>query len=78
MRHHIDAQINMAKTPANNGKPITPDVIKQVEQLAAKNTPTRIIALKLERTPASVQAIASKNDISLQPTNQRPYGTKKK
>lgn len=78
MWHHIATKIDMAKMPANNGKPITPDVIKQVEQLAAKNTPTRIIALKVERTPAAVQAIASKNDISLKPTNQSPYGTKKK
>lgn len=68
----------MAKKPDNHGKPITPEVIKQVEQLAAKNTPTRVIALKIERTPGSVQSIAANNDISLKPTNQSPYGTKKK
>lgn len=68
----------MAKTPVNHGKPITPAVVKQVEQLANQNTPTRVIGLKIGRTPDSVYGIASKNDISLKPTNQSPYGTKKK
>lgn len=68
----------MAKTPPNHGKPITPAVVKQVEQLAKKNTPTRVIGLKIGRTESSVQSIASNNDISLKPTNQSPYGTKTK
>lgn len=42
------------------------------EKLADGNTPTRIIALKLGRTPASIYGEASKEDISLAPTNQRP------
>jgi hypothetical protein len=44
----------MAKTPPNHGKPITPAVVKQVEQLAEKNTPTRVIGLKIGRTESSV------------------------
>ena len=67
----------MAKTPPNHGKPWTKQDVQQLGQLAKGNTPTRIIALKLGRTPASVYGEASKEDISLAPTNQRPYGTKK-
>jgi len=68
----------MAKIPPNHGKPITPEVVKQVENLASQNTPTRIIGLKIGRTEASVYSIASNNDISLKPTNQSPYGTANK
>lgn len=68
----------MAKAPSNHGKPITSEVVKQVKELAKQNTPTRVIGLKVGRTEDSVQSIASKNNISLKPTNQSPYGTKKK
>lgn len=67
----------MAKQPPNHGKAWTKQEVKQLEKLADGNTPTRIIALKLGRTPASIYGEASKEDISLAPTNQRPYGTKK-
>lgn len=68
----------MGKPPKNHGKPITDAVVKQVADLAVKNTPTRIIGLKIGRTESSVQSIASNNEISLKPTNQSPYGTKGK
>lgn len=77
MSNH-NAKIIMGKTPVNHGKPITKDVIKEVKDLASKNTPTRVIGLKIGRTEDSVQSIASKNNISLKRTNQSPYGTKKK
>lgn len=67
----------MAKTPPNHGKEWTKPEVKQLEKLADGNTPTRIIALKLGRTEASVYSEASKENISLAPTNQKPYGTKK-
>lgn len=67
----------MAKTPANHGKPWTPTRINEVAKLAKGNTPTRVIALKVGRTPDAVQNVASQNGISLKPTNQSPYGTKK-
>lgn len=67
----------MAKTPANHGKPITPTVVTQVRQLAAGNTPTRVIGIKVQRTEASVRNIASQNNISLMPPNQKPYNRKK-
>jgi hypothetical protein len=68
----------MAKTPSNHGKDWTASDIKTLKQLTRQNTPTRIAALKLGRTPASVYQKASAEGISLKPTNQRPYGTRKK
>jgi len=52
--------------------------MKQLRQLVKENTPTRVLGLKLGRTPASVQQKASSEGISLRPNNQRPYGTRKK
>lgn len=66
----------MSKKPINHGKPWTEKDIKQLENLAEKNTPTRVIGLKLGRTEDSVQSKASDEGISLKPTNQSPYGTK--
>jgi len=68
----------MAKTPKNHGKDWSPQDVKQLRQLAKENTPTRVIALKMERTEDSVQAKASREGISLKPTNQSPYNRKKK
>ena len=65
-------------TPKNHGKPVTPQVVKQVEELAKHNTPTRVIGLKIGRTEGSVYNIANENNISLKPTNQRPYNRTKK
>lgn len=62
----------------NNGKVWTKSDLGSIAKLARENTPTRVIAIKLGRTPVSVQAKASSLKISLKPTNQSPYGTKKK
>jgi hypothetical protein len=51
--------------------------VTQLRALARGNTPTRVIALKLHRTPESIYAEASKKGISLKPTNQSPYGRQK-
>lgn len=67
----------MAKTPKNHGKSWTTDQIKELKQLAKENTPTRVMGLKLGRTPESVQSKASSEGISLKPTNQSPYNRKK-
>lgn len=67
----------MTKTPKNNGKPWTPSAVKELKELAKGNTPTRVIGLKLQRTPEAIQAEASREGISLKPTNQSPYGTQK-
>lgn len=68
----------MAKKPPKNGEPWTPADKRQLEKLAAENTPTRVMGLKLGRSPAAVQQQASRQEVSLKPTNQRPYGTRKK
>jgi hypothetical protein len=66
----------MSKSNRNSGKPWTDQEVKQMKQLAEKNTPTRIIGLKLGRTENSVYSKASQENISLKPTNQSPYNRK--
>lgn len=66
------------KTPKNHGKPITNSVVKSISDLAKHNTPTGLIAYKVQRTEDSVRKIASDNDISLKPVNQSPYNRLKK
>jgi len=68
----------MPKTPQNSGKRWTPSENAQLKSLAKQNTPTRIIGLKTHRSPAAVQNQAGKLGVSLKPTNQSPYGSKKK
>ena len=65
----------MGKTPPNAGKPWTPSAVKQLKDLAAGNTPTRVIGIKLGRTPEAVQQKASQEGVSLKPVNQSPYGS---
>ena len=67
----------MAKTPINHGKSWSPSDNQQLQQLANGNTPTRVIGLKMGRTPGAVQGHASDLGVSLKPSNQSPYGTKK-
>lgn len=68
----------MSKSTSNTGKAWTPADKKQVVQLAKGNTPTRVIGLKLHRTPAAIQNMAQKLNVSLRPTNQSPYNRLKK
>jgi len=68
----------MAKVPPKSGQAWTPADVKQLKQLAKENTPTRVIGLKLGRTPVAVAQKASNESVSLKPVNQRPYGTTKK
>lgn len=68
----------MAKEPANHGKQWTRQDVSSLRELANENTPTRVIGIKLGRTPESVQSAASKHNISLKPTNQRPYNRRSK
>ena len=65
------------KTPKNHGKEWTAAEVKQLKALAAGNTPTRVIGLKLQRTPVAIQGKASSEGISLKPTNQSPYNRRK-
>lgn len=67
----------MAKYERNAGKAWTPKEVSALRSLAKDNTPTRVIGLKLGRPVGGVQSKASEKNISLKPTNQSPYGTKK-
>jgi len=68
----------MPKSTRNTGKQWSPADKRELRQLAKGNTPTRVIGLKLGRTEAAIYGMASQEGISLAPTNQSPYGTKKK
>ncbi|MBI2619738.1 MAG: hypothetical protein HYW57_06620 [Ignavibacteriales bacterium] len=63
----------MTKSTRNTGKEWKPSDVAMLRLLASKNTPTRVIGLKLGRTEAAVRTKASEEDISLKPTNQSPY-----
>ncbi len=67
----------MASKPTNSGKAWTPTANQQLRTLAKGNTPTRVIALKMGRTPGAIENQAAQVGVSLKPTNQSPYGTKK-
>jgi len=68
----------MPKTPPNSGKPWTPAEVRQLKQEIKENTPTRVMGLKHGRSPEAVQGKANDLGLSTKPTNQSPYGTKKK
>lgn len=68
----------MAKYNRNSGKAWSQQEISQLKTLARQDTPTRVIGLKLGRTPEAIYTKASEEGISLKPTNQSPYGWIKK
>lgn len=68
----------VTKSTRNTGKPWTKDDVRQLKELAKKNTPTRVIALKLGRTENAVRSKAQAEGVSLKPTNQSPYNRRKK
>jgi hypothetical protein len=64
----------VGKSDRNRGKAWSEDDQAALRKLAAGNTPTRVIGLKLGRTEAAVYSKASDLGVSLKPTNQSPYG----
>ncbi len=66
----------MPKYTRNSGKEWTNVDRRELRKLASDNTPTRVIGLKLGRTPNAIYARASEEGISLKPTNQSPYNKK--
>ncbi len=68
----------MAKSTRNAGKAWTKADVTLIKQFAKENTPTRVMGLKLGRSPAAIYNKASQEGILLAPTNQSPYGTQKK
>ncbi len=67
----------MTKSTRNSGKSWSTSDKVQLQQLAAGNTPTRVIGLKLGRTEGAVYSKASELGVSLSPTNQSPYNRRK-
>ena len=63
---------------ANSGRRWSADDLAQLLKLKRQNTPTRLMALKLKRTESGIRGKAQSLNLSLKPTNQSPYGTKKK
>lgn len=68
----------MAKYDRNSGKQWTPEDINNLKTLAKENTPTGVIGLKLGRTENAIQSKAQEENVSLKPTNQKPYNRKPK
>lgn len=68
---------NMSKKPPKSGQPWTGEQDRQLRKEAVGNTPTRLIALHMGRSEEAIRSQASDIDVSLKPTNQSPYGTKK-
>lgn len=68
----------MAKTPTNSHKPWDARQNQTLSDLARENTPTRVIGLKMGRSENAIRAQASDLSVSLKPTNQSPYGTRKR
>jgi len=67
----------MAKTDRNSGKPWSSQDQAKLQSLIGQNTPTRVIGLKLGRTPGAVYNKASELGLSLKPTNQSPYNRRR-
>ena len=67
----------MAKYNRTSGKSWTSTDVDQLKDLANRNTPTRVIGLKIGRTEDAVRSKASDLGVPLKPTNQSPYDRKK-
>jgi hypothetical protein len=76
-RERMEAGEKLPKYIANTGKSWERDDVRELKTLAKKNTPTRVIGMKLGRSESSVRAKARQEDISLKPANRSPYGSAK-
>jgi len=63
----------MNNDSTRKNKKWTHEEIRMLNNYATKNTPTRIIALKMHRTESGVRAKANEQNFSLKPVNQAPY-----
>jgi hypothetical protein len=63
--------------PPNQGKEWTQAQEQKLEKLADGNTPTRVIGIKLGRSEDAVRSKARELNVSLKPTNQKPYNRRK-
>lgn len=67
----------MSKYNRNSNKLWTSTEIRELRNLAQKNTPTRVIGLKLGRTVEAIYSKSSEKNINLRPVNQSPYSRRK-
>jgi len=67
----------MSWSTRNANKKWTPEEVREIRRLANQNTPTRVIAFTIGRTPEAIQTKASEERISLKPPNQSPYNRRK-
>jgi hypothetical protein len=67
----------MAKTPPNSHQRWTTQEVQQLQKEAHQNMPTRVMGIKHKRSEAAIRSKANEEGISLKPTNQRPYGTRR-
>lgn len=67
----------MSLSDRNSGKSWTSADKSQLRSLAAQNTPTRVIGLKMGRTESAIYSQASAQRTSLGPTNQSPYNRRR-
>jgi hypothetical protein len=64
--------------PTNDGKRWTESHVRELRELAAGNTPTRVIGLKLGRTEQGIRSKAQAERIPLRPPNQSPYNRRRR
>jgi hypothetical protein len=67
----------MAETPKHHGKDWTSTENRELKKLIGENTPTRVIASKLGRTPGAVRGHASDLGLSMKAVNRRPNKSRK-
>lgn len=67
----------MVRKPTNQGKIWTQAQESQLRKLAKGDTPTRLMAYKLGRSPIAVQSKAQELNVSLKPVNKSPYNRHK-
>jgi len=67
----------MAQTNRNSGKPWSGQDVNKLKELVKGNTPTRVIGIKIGRTPDAIYSKAQELNLSLKPTNQSPYNRRK-
>jgi hypothetical protein len=70
----LEAGEKLPKYIANTRKRWEGEEVRELKTLAKKNTPTRVIGMKLGRSEDAVRAKARDEDISLRPANRSPYG----
>ncbi len=66
------------KVPSNNNKPWSNEDISTLKELIKGNTPTKLIAYKLNRSENSIRAKVANLGLSLKPVNKSPYNRQSK